>query len=99
MAGTTRIGHRGACGYEPENTLASFQRAIDMGCTWIELDVHFVDNELIVIVSPFPKRLPLIVHCTKAAFPPFVMIAEKSTVSEAQIVVSEAVISIDGVTF
>ena len=49
MAGTTRIGHRGACGYEPENTLASFQRAIDMGCTWIELDVHFVDNELIVI--------------------------------------------------
>ncbi len=49
MAGTIRIGHRGACGYAPENTLASFQRAIDMGCAWIELDVHYVDNELIVI--------------------------------------------------
>ncbi len=49
MAGTICIGHRGACGYEPENTLASFERAIEMGCPWIELDVHFVDNELIVI--------------------------------------------------
>lgn len=49
MARTTCIGHRGASGYEPENTLASFERAIQMGCTWVELDVHCVDNELIVI--------------------------------------------------
>jgi glycerophosphoryl diester phosphodiesterase len=49
MVKTTCIGHRGACGYEPENTLASFERAIQMGCAWVELDVHYVDNELIVI--------------------------------------------------
>lgn len=43
------IGHRGACGHAPENTLASFELAIEMGCPWIELDVYAVDGELIVI--------------------------------------------------
>ena len=43
------FGHRGACGYEPENTLSSFARAIDMGCPWIELDVYAVAGELLVI--------------------------------------------------
>jgi glycerophosphoryl diester phosphodiesterase len=44
------IGHRGACGYEPENTLLSFSRAIEMGSHGIELDVHVCKTgELIVI--------------------------------------------------
>jgi glycerophosphoryl diester phosphodiesterase len=43
------FGHRGASGYEPENTLRSFQCAIDLGCPWVELDVHSVDGELVVI--------------------------------------------------
>jgi len=44
------IGHRGACGYEPENTLRSFQRAIDMGIKMIELDVFVcASGELVVI--------------------------------------------------
>ena len=43
------IGHRGACGYEPENTLRSFKKALELGCAWIELDVHMADNQLIVI--------------------------------------------------
>ena len=43
------IGHRGACGYEPENTLDSFETAISLGCQWIELDVYFVTGELLVI--------------------------------------------------
>lgn len=34
------IAHRGASAYEPENTLRAFQRAIEMGATMIELDVH-----------------------------------------------------------
>jgi len=34
------IGHRGASGYEPENTLRSFSKAISMGVDIIELDVH-----------------------------------------------------------
>ena len=43
------IGHRGASGYAPENTLKAFELAIQMGCPWIELDVYFVDGEIVVI--------------------------------------------------
>ena len=43
------FGHRGAAGYAPENTLQAFRLAIDMGCPWIELDVHTVEGELLVI--------------------------------------------------
>ncbi|HEY6598518.1 MAG TPA: glycerophosphodiester phosphodiesterase family protein [Pseudomonadales bacterium] len=43
------IGHRGAAGLEPENTLRSFARAIDLGVDAIELDVYCVDDELVVI--------------------------------------------------
>ena len=45
-----KIGHRGACGYAPENTLKSFQRAIDLGVDMIELDVQLCKSgELVVI--------------------------------------------------
>lgn len=45
-----KIGHRGAKGYEPENTLIGFHKAIDLGVDCIELDVHLsADNEIIVI--------------------------------------------------
>lgn len=45
-----KIGHRGAKGYEPENTLASFQKAIELQVDGIELDVHLSsDNQLVVI--------------------------------------------------
>lgn len=43
------IGHRGASGYEPENTLRSFARAVDMGAHAVELDVYVLDSELVVI--------------------------------------------------
>ena len=41
-SGFAIIGHRGAAGLAPENTLPSFQIALDMGCRGIELDVHRV---------------------------------------------------------
>jgi glycerophosphoryl diester phosphodiesterase len=45
-----KIGHRGARGHEPENTLIGFQKAIDLHVDRIELDVHLSsDNELMVI--------------------------------------------------
>ena len=45
-----KIGHRGEKGYEPENTLISFEKAIEMGADGIELDVHLsLDGHLIVI--------------------------------------------------
>ena len=43
------IGHRGASGHEPENTLRSVRRALDLGADGIEIDVYFVDGELVVI--------------------------------------------------
>lgn len=33
------LGHRGASGYRPEHTLASYQRAIDLGADFIEPDL------------------------------------------------------------
>jgi glycerophosphoryl diester phosphodiesterase len=37
-------------GYCPENTFASFERGLELGADWIELDVHMSrDGELIVI--------------------------------------------------
>ena len=45
-----KIGHRGAKGYEPENTLVSFQKALNLHVDGIELDVHLsADGEIIVI--------------------------------------------------
>jgi len=43
------FGHQGAPGYAPENTLKSFDEAIRRGADWIELDVHRVADELLVI--------------------------------------------------
>ena len=44
------IGHRGAKGHAPENTLISFQKALDIGVDGIELDVHLsADDQIIVI--------------------------------------------------
>ncbi len=33
------IGHRGACGYAPENTMASFIKAAQLNLKWVEFDV------------------------------------------------------------
>ena len=44
------LGHRGASGYAPENTLEAFKLAMDMGADGFELDVHLSkDGELVVI--------------------------------------------------
>jgi glycerophosphoryl diester phosphodiesterase len=42
------IGHRGARGHAPENTLASVRKAIALGADWIEIDVYWVAGELVV---------------------------------------------------
>ena len=45
-----KIGHRGAKGHKPENTLVGFQKAIELHVNRIELAVHLsLDNELMVI--------------------------------------------------
>ena len=45
-----KIGHRGAAGRAPENTLQSFEKAVILGCDITELDVHLCgSNEVVVI--------------------------------------------------
>ena len=52
-----RIGHRGARAYAPENTLASFKKAIEIGVDAVELDVRKTkDNQLVVIHDADVKR-------------------------------------------
>ena len=43
------IGHRGAMGHEPENTLLSIKKALSLGVDAIEIDVYNVENHLVVI--------------------------------------------------
>jgi glycerophosphoryl diester phosphodiesterase len=51
------IAHRGASGAAPENTMASFQRAIVDKADWIELDVQESADDVIVVAhdSDFMK--------------------------------------------
>lgn len=43
------IGHRGAAGHAPENTLRSIALALSQGAPWVEVDVYAVENTLVVI--------------------------------------------------
>ena len=44
------IAHRGASSYAPENTLAAFDLALEMGVRHIELDVDFTSDGHIVVI-------------------------------------------------
>lgn len=46
----TVIGHRGAMGYEPENTLRSIKRAIDSGVDMIEFDVQVLKDGTLILM-------------------------------------------------
>jgi glycerophosphoryl diester phosphodiesterase len=44
------IGHRGAAGHAPENTLASLRRAAQLGTRWVEFDVALTrDGEPVLL--------------------------------------------------
>ncbi len=44
-----RIAHRGASAQAPENTLAAVRRAIELGASWLEVDVQACADGLVVI--------------------------------------------------
>ena len=45
-----RIGHRGAAGHAPENTLASIQKAIALRCDLVEVDVRRTGDGHLVLL-------------------------------------------------
>ncbi len=47
------IGHRGAAGYEPENTLLSFRKAIDLKVDMIEFDVQLCKSGEAVVIHDY----------------------------------------------
>ena len=48
--GVSVFGHRGACGYLPENTMASFELAFELGSDAIEFDVVMTKDAVPVIL-------------------------------------------------
>jgi glycerophosphoryl diester phosphodiesterase len=44
-----KIGHRGAAGHLAENTLASFQKALELGVQGIELDIHLSNDKKLMV--------------------------------------------------
>lgn len=52
------IGHRGAMGYETENTLASVEKAVELGVPMIEIDVFKIaSGELVVFHDDMVDKL------------------------------------------
>ena len=50
------IAHRGASWERPENTLPAFERAIELGADFVELDVHADAAGTLVVTHEPPKR-------------------------------------------
>jgi glycerophosphoryl diester phosphodiesterase len=46
----TVIAHRGASSYAPENTIAAFDLALDLGARDLELDVHLTADDHLVVL-------------------------------------------------
>jgi glycerophosphoryl diester phosphodiesterase len=49
------IAHRGASAERPENTLPAFERAIELGADFVELDVHADRDGRLVVTHDRPK--------------------------------------------
>ena len=44
------VGHRGAAGVLPENTIKGFRYAIGLGVDWVECDVHLTRDDHLVVM-------------------------------------------------
>lgn len=50
------IGHRGAAGYEPENTILSFKKALNLGVDIIEFDVQLCKSGELVVIHDYTLK-------------------------------------------
>lgn len=52
------IGHRGACGHAPENTMGSIRKAAQLGANWVEFDTMLsADNRVILFHDDSLQRI------------------------------------------
>lgn len=47
------VAHRGASAYEPENTLRSIRRAIEMGADMSEIDLHLSKDGVLIVMHDY----------------------------------------------
>src|SRR5271167_2581399 len=47
------IAHRGASGHAPENTLAAFRRAVELGARFIETDLQLTRDARVIAIHDF----------------------------------------------
>ena len=53
QAQTKVAAHRGFSSIAPENTLIAFQKAIDIGADYFELDVHKTKDDSLVVIHDY----------------------------------------------
>jgi glycerophosphoryl diester phosphodiesterase len=77
------IGHRGAAGLLPENTLAGFKKAIELGVDTIEMDIQLTyDNE--AVISHDSRLNPAITRDSKGKWIKESHLIKELTLSEVQ---------------
>lgn len=61
------VGHRGAAGHHPDNSLEGFAAARDLGATWVELDVRLsADGEVVLSHDPETEQGTVVAAATAA---------------------------------
>ncbi len=95
------IAHRGASAYASENTLSSFEKAIQMGANVIETDVHQSSDGVVVImhdlhVDRTTNGKGLIKDLTIDSFKKLFIKQQKAILSEHPPTLEEAILLING---
>jgi glycerophosphoryl diester phosphodiesterase len=61
------VGHRGAAGLMPENTLSGFKKAMELGVDAFELDVHLTSDNVVVVTHDY-RLNPAITRDTQGSW-------------------------------
>ncbi len=84
------IGHRGAPMAFPENTIASFERALELGANGLEVDLCLTkDRKLVVFHDPEPIRYPGAIDRTLFEQLPFPLVSPLFDITGREVVLKE----------
>ena len=77
------IGHRGAAGLLPENTMAGFKKAMEIGVDTIELDIHLTSDNAAVVYHDY-RLNPAITRAANGKWIKARHLIKELTLSEVQ---------------